>query len=221
MLTKKVTLSGQQHFLLSRLRLHTSEATDCGSKAGRPLDMLLQFAADLVPVCLRTDEAVNIGPLIYGGVEAAHTKPEKTRLRITAAEERRTAPGAGQVVATPLAVVVQVLFACEDAKRFLPDGGVGGERRAAVLSASGAVAVGQHLKIADFIGDGSTKAASEIHIASPAFPFPMASRAASAGPDCPRASLSSCLQRCPAGELKTNVTRATASQRPIHAPECL
>lgn len=183
--------------------------------------MLRQFAADLVPVRLRTDEAVDSGLLIYGGVEAAHTKPEKTRLRITAAEERRTAPGAGQAVATLLAVVVQILLACEDAKRFLPDGGVGGERRATVLAASGAVAVGQHLKTADFIGDGSTKAASEIHIASPAFPFPMAGLAASAGPDYPRSPLTSCAHRCPAGELKTNVTRAIASQRPIQAPECL
>ena len=66
-----------------------------------------------------------------------------------------------------LAVVVQVGFACEDTKRLLADGGISGERRAAVLAAPGAVAISQHLKPTDFIGDGSAEAATEVHIVSP------------------------------------------------------
>ena len=105
-------------------------------KAGRSLDMLRPFTADLVPVRLRTDEAVNSGPLIDESVEGAHTKWEETGPGVTPAEERRAALGAGRAVETgTLAVVVQVVFASEDTKRFLADGGVGSERRPAVLAA--------------------------------------------------------------------------------------
>jgi hypothetical protein len=131
--------------------------------------MLGQLVADFVPVRFRTDEAVKRGAFVYGCVQGAKSKSEKTGPRIAAAEEWRAALGARQAVNARRAVVEEILFTGEDAKRLLPRGSVCSERRSAVFAAPGTVAISQHLKPTDFVGDGSAEAATEVHTVSPVF----------------------------------------------------